>query len=340
MSHRLTATVVLMLALLTPVPARSEVGTAVVFLILAPGARANGMGQAFAAVSDDATAPFFNPGGLALKHDADSGSKRSAELFFMHSPWMPVFELDDLFLDYFSATYSVPDWGVFGLSGNYLNVGDVMETDEDGNELGYFLVYDFSINLSYATKITSSMGVGLNLKYLRSQLHPDYGVGTNWAVDLGWLYRRTTPGLLSGLSVGASISNWGPGISYRSESSADPMPRLFRLGVAYKVLDRSNIGSVLLSTEFNKVMVNWTDDGFANELRESKRCVGIEYGYADAVFLRTGYYYDREATNVPQGPTFGGGLRYKQIMFDFAFIAPPQDLGSTYTKMYSLRWLF
>ncbi|MCU0610854.1 MAG: PorV/PorQ family protein [Candidatus Eisenbacteria bacterium] len=343
MIRRVAASVLILLSMvLVPQPARAEVGTAVVFLILAPGARANGMGQAFVAVSDDATAAFYNPGGLALKCDTESGGPCPRELFLMHSPWMPVFDLDDLYLEYFAYTQHVPGWGHFGLSANYLHVGEVMETDEDNNELGTFRVYDIALNLSYSTRITSRMGVGGNLKYIRSQLHPDEGVGTNWAVDLGWLYR--IPGLLNGLNVGASLSNIGPEISYRSEAAADPMPRLLRVGLAYKVMDRPSFGALLLSTELNKVMVNWSEDGFADELRESKRCVGAEYKYADAndayaVFLRGGYYYDREAGNVPKGATFGGGLKYKRFQFDFAFIEPPEDLGSTYTKMYSLKVL-
>jgi hypothetical protein len=323
----------------------AEVGTATVFLLLAPGARANGMGQAFAAVSDDATAAFFNPAGLSMKRE--EGYAR--ELFLMHSPWMPVFDIDDLYLEYFAYNQAVPQWGHFGLSVTYLNVGDVMETDSDGNELGTFRVYDIAVNLTYSTKVLPSMGLGGTIKYIRSQLHDEYGVGTDWAVDLGWLYRHPPKGLFKGLSLGASISNWGPGISYRDESVSDPLPRLLRVGAAYQVMDSPVYGHVLLSTEVNKVMVNWREDGFAEEIRESKRCVGLEYEYRAyldeqktnpmSVFLRGGYYYDREATNVPQGPTFGGGLRYNRFQFDFAFVSPPKDLGDTYTKLYALNIL-
>ncbi|MBN1423780.1 PorV/PorQ family protein [Candidatus Fermentibacteria bacterium] len=345
MLHRFTATVLVALtACMLPQPAQGEVGTAVVFLLLAPGARARGMGQAFVAVSDDATAAFYNPGGLALTCDEDSESRCPRELFLMHSPWMPVFDLDDLYLEYFAYTQHVPGWGHFAVSANYLHVGEVMETDENNNELGMFRVYDIALNLSYSTRVTSNMGVGGNLKYIRSQLHPQDGVGSNWAVDVGWLYRMKGPGFLNGLRLGASLSNVGPEISYRSEAASDPLPRLLRVGLAYEIMNRPSIGSLLLSTEFDKVMVNWSKDGFANEIRESQRCIGAEYKYADvddayAVFLRGGYYYDREAPNVPKGATFGGGLKYKSFQFDFAFIAPPEDLGSTYTKMYSLRVL-
>jgi long-subunit fatty acid transport protein len=38
--------------------------TAVPFLLIAPGARAAGMGETFVAVADDATATHWNPAGL------------------------------------------------------------------------------------------------------------------------------------------------------------------------------------------------------------------------------------------------------------------------------------
>ncbi|MCJ7813427.1 hypothetical protein MUP95_08970, partial [bacterium] len=38
---------------------------AVLFLMISPGARAAGMGEAFVALADDATAAYWNPAGLA-----------------------------------------------------------------------------------------------------------------------------------------------------------------------------------------------------------------------------------------------------------------------------------
>ena len=45
-----------------PAYAISEGGA--IFLLIRPGARPSGMGSAFAAISDDATATYFNPAGL------------------------------------------------------------------------------------------------------------------------------------------------------------------------------------------------------------------------------------------------------------------------------------
>lgn len=340
---RRTLYVLVLCAMLGLHTASAEVGTAVVFLLLPPGARANGMGQAFVGVADDASAAYYNPGGLAARTEGrGSEDHAGTELLLMHSPWMPVFDLDDLYLDYLAVTRHVPGWGTFALSSNYLHVGEIMETTDQGDSVGWFRVYDIAVNLTYSTQVMHGLGVGGTLKYIRSQLHPDQGVGTNWGLDVGALYQFS--GLLDGMRLGVSLSNVGPEISYRSDAASDPMPRLLRVGLSYTPLRHSDIGSLLLALEYNKVMVNWTKDGLADELRESKRCVGLEYRYGKpdepvGVFLRGGYYYDKEASNIPRGATFGGGVKYKIFQFDFAFIEPPQDLGNTYTKMYSLRVL-
>jgi len=55
---------ILMILALTAVAGAQVSQTAVQFLLIAPGARAGGMGETFVAVSDDATAVHWNPAGL------------------------------------------------------------------------------------------------------------------------------------------------------------------------------------------------------------------------------------------------------------------------------------
>jgi len=54
----------LFIIILTAAAAAQVSQTAVQFLLIAPGARAGGMGETFVAVSDDATAVHWNPAGL------------------------------------------------------------------------------------------------------------------------------------------------------------------------------------------------------------------------------------------------------------------------------------
>jgi hypothetical protein len=365
---RIRASWILLCATFLVVPGQlhAEVGTAVVFLLLPPGARANGMGQGFVAVADDATAGYYNPGGLALlpeKEDPLFGWP--IEWHYMHSPWMPVFDIDDLYLRYYGFIQHVSNLGTVAFSRQYLNVGDVLETDSEGNELGTFRVWDEAINMTYSVSFFRLIGIGFTMKEIRSQLHPDAGVGISRATDVGLLLRVPDIKLSKGnatlvrSSFGISLSNRGDGISYRPWSPSDPLPELLRIGISGGV-SFSEQFRILLCTELNKVMVNEKEDDFWAELAESKRCIGSEFEYRIpriesvrilsrvrelSLCLRMGYYYDREDRNIPEGFTFGTGIgfdiRYStsfsplRLQFDFASVEPPEDFGDEHTKMYS-----
>ena len=61
---RLGLALSLVIVAVYPVSAQSEAGA--IFLLIAPGARAGGMGEAQTAVANDAYASYWNPAGLGL----------------------------------------------------------------------------------------------------------------------------------------------------------------------------------------------------------------------------------------------------------------------------------
>ena len=61
---RLGVLLSIMIALYSPTLAQSEAGA--IFLLIAPGARAGGMGEAQTAVANDAYASYWNPAGLGF----------------------------------------------------------------------------------------------------------------------------------------------------------------------------------------------------------------------------------------------------------------------------------
>jgi len=359
---------------LLPVRTESEVGTAVVFLTIPHGARASAMGDAFVAVSDDATSVFHNPASIAMEY-APGLPNPEPWISKLHLPWpddfcgkrsrwMPVFGLEDLYIRNYAFAQHIPRMGAIGISAKHLNVGEVTERDDQGNELGTFRVYDWSIGLSYGIRISEGMSVGLTYKRIESVLHPDDGVATTWALDFGWFYRpkeiALSPQLfLRGPSIGASLSNVGPGISYRESYSSDPLPKLMRLGMAQELFI-PRFARFLMVAEINKIMINWQEDVWHEELRESRRAVGFEGEFrlplellvnlsgtdpGISVCARRGYYYDREASNVPEGSTYGYGIGFDirlrenvsrlKLRLDYGQIEPPDDLGDDESEYYS-----
>ncbi|MDP8229387.1 MAG: PorV/PorQ family protein, partial [Candidatus Electryoneaceae bacterium] len=194
-----------------------------IFLQIPPGARAGGMGEAYVAIADDATATWWNPAGLAFMD--------RREISFMHANWLPSFHLPDLYIDYISYVNSVEYWGTFGLSVFFLNLGETEGRDEFNYPTGTFRTYETSVTGSYGSMITDNLGLGLNVKFIYSHLadrgagqERGTGVGTNFAVDIGVLYKTTDPLLGNPLSLGANLANLGTEMAYIDRAQADPIP--------------------------------------------------------------------------------------------------------------------
>ncbi|MFQ6605636.1 MAG: hypothetical protein ACE5D8_08810, partial [Fidelibacterota bacterium] len=111
----------LLFALLLMLPytimAQSEAGA--IFLLIAPGARAGGMGEAQVAVADDAYASYWNPAGL--------GFQKGTELGFMHVNWLPNLA-DDIYYEFFTMRHHIPMLGTLGGHIIFLNLGQQQRT--------------------------------------------------------------------------------------------------------------------------------------------------------------------------------------------------------------------
>lgn len=323
------ATIALVLCLAQGARAISE--GAAIFLMIRPGARASGMGSAFVAIADDATATYFNPGGLAfLDH---------REVALMHSPWLQSIwkDVGDLYYEFAAYVQPVKGWGTLGGNLIFLSEGRSQQTDVSGNVLGEFSSYEMSPHLSYATRIGRRMGVGGNFKIIYSHLFPGHlegsagrGVATTWAFDFGILYK----GPLKRMSWGATVQNLGPKLAYLSAETADPLSRNLRVGTAYRLMD-NRVSKWTLSVDATKMLLNLSDP-MRSQLYEVVTHVGTEFVYSDLLALRTGYVTD-EAGHI-KGPTFGGGVLVKRLSFDYG-IEPGGELQK-YNSKFSMAVKF
>jgi hypothetical protein len=180
-------------------------------------------------------------------------------------------------------------------------------------------------------------GLGLNLKYIRSNLSEEVTVGAEkqsgtasaFAIDLGILRKNL---LIDRLSLGLNISNIGPKITYIDAAQADPLPTNFRFGLAYRLVDQE-YNRLTIATDVNKLLVNVEND--ANDERQVDSVfkamfsswsnddyiysVGSEYWYANMIALRAGYYKDKAGS--VEYLTIGAGLKYSIYQFDFGYIS-------------------
>ncbi len=323
----------------------------VLFLLISPGARSAGMGEAFVALADDASATFWNPAGLAFQ--------TGRELTLMHSNWLPqlVSDMSYEFLSY--RQYFESLGGVLGGNITFLNMGEQVNTaehtDESGSPivLGTFQSWDMAVTMCYATKVSANFGLGVSMRYIHSHLAPlgageekGTGVANSFAVDLGVLYKFP---FLKGLSFGANLSNLGPKITYVDAAQADPLPTNLKVGFAYKVLDME-YNKLTICMDTNKLLVvrdedgtdefyqaifsAWSDGSLRQQTRRLISSIGAEYIYNNMIFLRAGYYYDEEGK--VKFPSFGAGLQYANFRFDFAYVAAEQGHPLSDTMRFSL----
>ncbi len=302
-------------------------------LLIEPGAKQAGMGEAYSAIADDATAGYYNPAGLAFQNP------KNHNLQFMHQNWLPSLA-DDMYYEYLGYSQYAEGWGHFALNLVYFNMGLQSRTSEHSPDIiGTFHSFDVYFTGSYGATITDNFALGLTLKGIYSKLSDQgqgaeqgKGIGTSFAFDFGSLWH--TP--VHGLSLSSVIHNLGPKISYIDVSQADPLPLNWIFGAAYVPID-SDFNKVTFVLDVYKPLVRrqgspltalikgWYDE--KNEFEQIDFHAGGEYVYNNFMALRAGYSYDKDGDLMT--PTFGVGVILDKINVDIAYYGavdnPMQD---------------
>ena len=331
--------VVFLIALLLPANLLSQGGGASVpFLRISPDARASGMGETGVAVADNANAIYWNPGGFAFLDYFNKGNEfedpvpfRQISLSF--SPWLPQFNAD-LYYSYAAAVQHFEGVGTLAANFVFMNLGEFRRTDFNGRELGRFNSNEFALQVAFGTKITPSLGVGANMKYIRSNLTPSFGphqpaaIGNSAALDLGVLWKPQNLWFLEDrLALGFNLQNLGPKITYITES--DPLPTNLKLGLAY-TLFRDEFNDLKVTADVQKLLVKRDSVGGSDPVPISlwtgwntpgiETAFGLEYWYEKIVAFRGGYFTEPSALGNRQFWNLGLGLRYRIFQLDFGYI--------------------
>lgn len=301
---------------------------ALLFLLISPHARAAGMGEAFVGLADDVSAVYWNPAGLAFQEGKQFTS--------MYVKWLPQFNLADLYYLFGAYRQDIEGLGTIGGNVTYLNLGEQIRTNAQGVEEGRFNSSEWAVTLSYSTLLSENLGVGINLRFIQSNLSPQAagtelgsGKASAFAFDVGVLKKKF---LLDRLSFGVNLSNLGPKVAYIDDSQADPLPTNLRAGFAYQLVNQE-YNKFTLVADANKLLVNRNEDGTADPLFQAFFTswsnndvifnVGAEYWYANLIALRAGYNYD-DAGELKY-LTIGAGIRYSIYQFDFGYVAGGAD---------------
>jgi hypothetical protein len=265
------------------------------FLTINPGARSNAMGEAQIGVANDVYATYYNPAGLT--------NLSTKEFSFMHTSYLPNL-VDDMSYDFLTFAMPFRDGETIGGHFTYLNLGDQVSTDTNGNEIGSFSSYMYALNVSYARQIDESSSWGVNGKYFYQELAVinslDASSGS-FAVDLGYFKHNAMDN--PNLKLGAVLTNIGPGVSF-GDGEEDPLPTRLGLGLSLLTLE----GQATVAFDFNYEL---NDQTVVTNL-------GAEFYLVEDFALRAGFLSD------PSGDlnytTLGLGADLGAIGFDVSYV--------------------
>ncbi len=243
----------------SPSYGQSEAGA--IFLLIAPGARAGGMGEAQVAVANDAYASYWNPAGL--------GFLDGQELALMHVNWLPGLA-DDLYYEFLGFRKKYPTLGTVGGHLIFLNLGEQIRTSETGDELGTFTSYMTAFALSYSALISPTQSFGINTKVSYQHLveigagsEKGKGTSTDFGFDIGYLHKKW---IFPNLTMGFNLSNLGPKVSFIDPDQADPQPTNLSFGLNYALI-KSEFNNFNIVYDVDKLLVSsypdmdWDGDG-------------------------------------------------------------------------------
>ena len=232
-------------------------------------------------------------------------------------------------ISYYSGSIvkSFDAWGVFGLSINSLDYGDMVRTEnveqfgtggetlgrtQPNLDLGTFTGGDLSVGFSYGRRITDRLQVGGTARYFQETL--DNAKTGNWAIDIGTYYHTG----IKSFRIAMLGQNFGPDTEFTKfdeqiqiTPSQVRMPMVFKLGAAVDLVEMADGQPHLLTlaTEFTH-----PNDG------DEKMHVGVEYGFNNLAYVRGGYRFNYDE----EGLTAGGGVHLGRdkyaIDVDYAYV--------------------
>lgn len=251
------------------------------FLRIGAGARALGMGGAFTAVADDATAAYWNPAGLTQIEKQEISSMYTNQfglnISYSFLNYARVFGENAFALNWIRlATDKIPKTGL----------------DENGRPIiiDYFKDEENAVLLSGARKMTELISLGGNIKGIFEKIEEVNAFG--FGLDLGMLFN-----LSKSLKAGLVIRNIGTNLKWDTGHS-DTLPLTTTLGIAYKTFN----DRVTLAVDMEK-----------RKNRPLKFREGIEFWLSKNIAIRIGMN-DKDFTA-------GAGLRMGQFGLDYAYMS-------------------
>jgi len=293
------------LMLSTGYPQKKLAQTGFQFLSVGQNARAVAMGEAFSTIEGVSTALFYNPAGIARM-------KSMVDVSVNYFNWIA-----DIRHTSMSLAFSPENgqYGVFGVSVQSVDYGDIEGTMVWENEAGYvdtevFSPQAFAIGFGYGRSLTDRFVVGGQVKYVAQSLGRSVipggitkdNVANSFAFDFGTIYKTG----FESLAFGMSVRNFSQEIKFEEEGFQ--LPLTFKIGASFDALE-------YFMPEQNDHSLLVIFDAVHPRSYPEYINFGTEYKFMNTAALRLGYISNQDE----YGFTTGFGLDKFGFSLDYAY---------------------
>ncbi len=299
----------------------TKAGTAAAqFLKIGVGARAQALGGAFVAMTNDVTNLYWNPAGIS---EVDQISWIGT-----HTRWFA-----DITHQFTGLVIPVGGSSALGFSATLVTMDEeeITTIDQPKGTGLFWDARDVAVGISYARKITDRFSIGFTGKYIHQKIYNETASAV--ALDVG---SNLDTGF-KGIHIGMSFTNFGgdlklsgrdliraydpnpansrnDDVDVRLHTEPWPLPVNFRVGIAIEVMGTNEDYFFQLS---NHQLMLAIDANHPNDAAENMR-IGMEYQLYGMFSARGGYIVNEDLAQLTFGLGMNFELRNTAFSFDYA----------------------
>ncbi|WP_460219806.1 type IX secretion system outer membrane channel protein PorV [Psychroserpens sp. MEBiC05023] len=228
--------------------------TGVPFMLIAPDARAAGMGDMGVATSVDAYAQQWN----AAKY---TFSEAKSGIAVSYTPYLSKL-VNDISIAYLTYFNRIDERSSFGFSFKYFGLGEIEIRPDEFSEPLIEKPNEFTVDASYSLRLADQFAMSVALRYLRSDLRiqavdANAQAAGSFGVDISGYYQSEEEAYNSfngRTRFGFAIQNLGPKIKYDDGGRENFLPTNLRLGGGFDfIFDDYN--KLAVTAEVTKLLV-------------------------------------------------------------------------------------
>lgn len=228
----------------------NPVNTSVTSQMIAPDARAAGMGDVGVATDPDVNSQYWNPAKYPF-------CISRAGVSLNYTPWLRQL-VSDMSVAYLSGYYRIGDYSAVSASLRYFSLGEVF-TDESENAMT-INPYEMSVDVAYSLMLSEKFSLAAAVRWIYSDLtynfSDDTSPGSAFAADIACYYNDyiNIGERECQLGIGLNISNIGSKITFGGSNDSEFIPTNMRLGASL-MIPVDEYSRFTIAADANKLLV-------------------------------------------------------------------------------------